>query len=391
MTISRKIAGYLEKGSWIRRMFEEGKELKARYGVDNVYDFSLGNPNLEPPPLFRQRLKEIVASDQPGTHGYMSNAGYLETRTVLAAYLAKENNLPFTANEVIMTCGAAGALNTALKALLDPGDEVIIISPYFVEYNFYVDNHGGVCRTVPSLPDFTLDPQAIDRAITDKTKAIVINTPNNPTGQIYPESNLRELAEVLRSHSKQTIYILSDEPYRKLVYDGTVVPSIFAIWPETIVATSYSKDLSLPGERIGYLAVHPSAKYKKDLVAALTLSHRILGFVNAPALMQRVIASLQGVTADINEYRRKRDLLCAGLSRAGYDFLTPKGAFYVFPHSPISDEVAFVLKLKEENILTVPGSGFGAPGYFRISFCVEDRTIEKALPGFTRAIQAVRK
>ena len=391
MSISRKIAGFMDKGSWIRRMFEEGNILKARYGVKNVYDFSLGNPKLPPPPAFQERLRQVVMENAPGCHAYMPNAGYKETRDAVAAYLSNEHGQPFTGQDIVMTCGAAGAINTALKAILDPGDEVIIIAPYFAEYTFYIDNHNGVCRIVPSRPDFLLDVKAIDAAITPRTKAILINSPNNPTGQVYPADNVRELADMLKARAKgQTIYLIADEPYRKIVYDGTVVPSLFAYWPETILATSHSKDISIPGERIGYLAVHPAAADKQELLAAITFCNRILGFVNAPAIMQHVIRYTQGLTADLGEYARKRDLICNGLRQAGYEFVKPKGAFYLFPRSPIADEVVFIRKLAEERILTVPGSGFGVPGYFRISFCVDDCVIEKALPGFAKVLNSVR-
>ncbi len=393
MTISKKIESMMSKSSWIRKMFEEGAKLKAMHGAKNVFDFSLGNPNLAPPESFYTALSEIVNSREAGKHGYMPNIGYPHVRKSVADYLSEEQGAAVTADEVIMTCGAAGALNVILKTILDPGDEVISPAPYFVEYNTYVDNHGGVLKTVMTKPDFTLDIDAISGAITDKTKAILINSPNNPTGQVYSEDSLKQLGKMLEEKGKslnRTIYLLSDEPYRKIVYDGIKVPSIFASYRESIIATSYSKDISIPGERIGFIAVNPQATYKPALLGGMALSNRILGFVNAPALMQRAVAAVQGMSADLSAYTRKRDLLCNGLAESGYEFTKPAGAFYLFPKSPIADDVKFVQSLQEELILTVPGSGFGGPGHFRIAFCVDDETIINAMPGFKRVMQKFR-
>jgi len=393
MTISKKIESMMSKSSWIRKMFEEGAKLKAKHGAKNVFDFSLGNPNLAPPESFYAALSEIVNSREAGKHAYMPNIGYPHVRKSVADYLSKEQGAAVTADEVIMTCGAAGALNVILKTILDPGDEVISPAPYFVEYNTYVDNHGGVLKTVMTKPDFTLDIDAIAGAITDKTKAVLINSPNNPTGQVYSEDSLKQLGKMLEEKGKslnRTIYLLSDEPYRKIVYDGIKVPSIFGCYRESIIATSYSKDISIPGERIGFIAVNPQATYKPLLLGGMALSNRILGFVNAPALMQRAVAAVQGMSADLSAYTRKRDLLCKGLSECGYEFVKPAGAFYLFPRTPIPDDVKFVQSLQEELILTVPGSGFGGPGHFRIAFCVDDETIVNALPGFKRVMQKFR-
>jgi aspartate aminotransferase len=288
-----------------------------------------------------------------------------------------------------MTCGAAGALNVIIKTILNPGEEIITPAPFFVEYTFYADNHGGVLKTVPTNADFTLNLDAISEAVTEKTRAILINSPNNPTGQIYSRKSLQDLGAVLKEKTKQfkhIIYLISDEPYRKIVYDGYEVPSIFPFYPETILATSYSKDLSIPGERIGFIAVNPAATYKRELLAGMTMANRILGFVNAPALMQRVVAKLQGFTVDISEYARKRELLCDGLKSCGYRFIKPPGAFYLFPQSPIPDDVSFVRALQQELILTVPGTGFGGPGHFRISYCVDDNTIVQAMQGFKKVM-----
>ncbi len=370
-------------------MFEEGARLKAEYGAQHVYDFSLGNPNLEPPEKFRAALREAVTATGSGGHGYMPNTGYPHVRESVADYLSVEQQANVTGSEVIMTCGAAGALNVILKTILDPADEVISPAPFFVEYQYYVDNHGGSLKTVSTTPDFDLDIGAISQAITKRTKAVLINSPNNPTGRVYSKERLHQLGTLLKDKGEKlnrTIYLISDEPYRKIVYDGGKVPSIFNCYRESIIATSYSKDISVPGERIGFLAVNPEATFKEDLLNGMALSNRILGFVNAPALMQRVVASLQGESVDIAAYSRKRDMLCDGLGNFGYDFIKPAGAFYLFPRAP-ADDIAFVQALQEERILAVPGTGFGGPGYFRIAFCVDDDTITNAMPGFKRVIE----
>ena len=393
MTISKKISASIEKSSFIRKMFEEGAKLKAQYGADNVYDFSLGNPNLLPPDAFQNALKSVVEESGVGSHSYMSNLGYPFVRKAVADYISSEQGVTLTENEIIMTCGAAGALNVTFKTLLDSGDEVLCPAPYFVEYNFYVDNHGGVLKTVKTKPDFSLDLDAMGAAITAKPKAVLINSPNNPTGQIYSKESLDALGALLREKGKSfgtTIYLISDEPYRKIVYDGNTVPSIFNSYTETIIATSYSKDISVPGERIGFIAVHPQAAYKNDLLGGMALTNRILGFVNAPALMQRVIGKIQGVTVDTSPYERNRKLFCEGLAQAGYEFTVPPGAFYLFPKSPIADDVSFVAELQAERILVVPGTGFGGPGHFRIAYCCDERSIVNALPGFARVMKKYR-
>ncbi len=390
MTIANKIQTFLERSSWIRKMFEQGAQLKAKHGAKNVFDFSLGNPNLEPPARFKEILVEVIKAAGAGHHAYMPNIGYASVRQAVAEFLSSEQGVAITGDDVIMTCGAAGALNVIFKAILEPGDEVITPAPYFVEYGFYVDNHGGSLKTVRTKSDFSLDLQAIQAAVTTRTKAILINSPNNPSGQIYSKDSLSQLGALLRKEGRnlnRTLYLISDEPYRKITFDGVKVPSIFSSYVESLIATSYSKDLSIPGERIGFLAVNPKATYKKELLAGMALANRILGYVNAPGLMQRAIQSLQGVSVDATIYQKKRDLLCDGLSECGYEFVKPKGAFYLFPKTPIRDDVAFVKALQEELILTVPGSGFGAPGYFRIAFCVDDDTIRWALPGFERVLK----
>ena len=389
MPASKKIQDSIERSSWIRKMFEEGNMRKAKFGAENVFDFSLGNPNLEPPPKFREVLRELANDSTPGQHAYMPNAGFVDTRQAVADYLKKYNRLTFTPDDIVMTVGAGGALNVVFKTILNPGEEVIIPSPYFVDYTFYLDNHHGVPVMAGTKPDFSLDFETIKGAITEKTRAILINSPNNPTGKVYTEGELQELGKLLADYSLkfgQPIYLISDEPYRKIVYDGITVPSIFNAYEESFLVTSFSKDLSLPGERIGYAVVHPDISHKDMIVSGMVLCNRVLGYVNAPALMQRVISALLEESVDVPLYKKKRDMLCEGLGSFGYEFHKPEGAFYLFPRTPTEDDVAFVSALQEENILTVPGSGFGGPGHFRIAYCVSDNTIEKALPGFERVM-----
>jgi len=390
MSVSNKVKGYMERSSWIRRMFEQGLELKARFGADKIFDFSLGNPNLEPPEKVRQAIVEVLQDRRPGKHAYMPNAGLKETRDAVANFLSREHGASVSWDQVVMTCGAGGGLNVCLKTFLDPGDEVVVFTPYFVEYLFYIDNHNGYGELIATREDFSLNLEAIEAGINQKTKAIIINSPNNPSGRVYNEASLQALGQILLEKRKKyghPVYLFSDEPYSKLVYDGTKVPSIFQVYPYSLLVTSYSKDLSLPGERIGFIAVNPRMDNWKEVVDGLTFCNRILGFVNAPALMQRILPQLQGVSVNISEYQRKRDLLCQGLSEAGYSFIKPEGAFYLFPKSPIPDDVLFVQELLKENILAVPGTGFGTPGYFRLAYCVEDRVIERSMEGFQRTIR----
>ncbi len=390
MSASKKIQTAIKQASWIRKMFEEGANRKAIYGEENVFDFSIGNPNLEPPIEFKQILKDLVNDTCNGQHCYMPNAGYVDTREAVADYLTENNRMSFSPDDIVMTVGAGGALNVILKTILDPGDEVIIPGPCFMEYRFYIDNHQGVPKFVPSNPDFSLNMDIIKEAITEKTKAVLINSPNNPTGKIFSSAELASLAELLTEYSKDRedpIYLVSDEPYKKIVFDGIVVPSIFDAYRDSFIATSFSKDLSLPGERIGYAALNPEMDDRSIVAAGMVLSNRILGFVNAPALMQRAVNGLLRVSIDVSIYEKKRDILCEGLASLGYDFFKPQGSFYLFPKSPIEDDIAFVSILKDENILTVPGSGCGGPGYFRIAYCVSDETIINSMPGFGRAIQ----
>ena len=393
MGISKKIATLMEHGSWVRRMFEEANALKARYGEENVFDLSLGNPIMEPPPQFFHELRRIAESSTPGMHRYMPNAGYSETRAAVAAQLSKETGLDFTTNDIVMTCGAGGALNVILRTLLDPGDEVIIFAPYFFEYRLYADNHGGTCRIVPTDERFYPNLDAFEASFSASTRVVLVNSPNNPSGVVYSPQCLAALAEVVRSKEQtfgREIFLVSDEPYRKILYDGIEYPHVFHHHQHTIVATSHSKDLALPGERIGYIAVNPEYEGRAELVDGLTFCNRALGFVNAPALMQHIVRVLQSVTVDVSDYQAKRDFLYAELTGMGYSVVKPQGAFYMFPRSPIEDDVSFVHEISKHNVLTVPGRGFGVPGYFRISYCVSQRDLEGALPGLRAAIEAFK-
>ena len=393
MSIARKIKSSISKSSMIRKMFEEGALMKKKYGADKVFDFSLGNPNVEPPDEFKKELIELAGEHIPLKHGYTPNAGFVETRQAIAEKINKTHGLKLNADHVIMSCGAAGALNVIFKSLLDPEDEVIVPTPYFVEYPFYVDNYRGVVKFAKTNADFSLDIKAIAAAISDNTKAVLINSPNNPTGKVYSQQNIDDLARLLTEKGKElnkTIYLVSDEPYVEIVYDGITVPSILKAYKNSIIAYSYSKTLSLPGERIGYIAVNPEIEHGTDLINALILCTRILGYVHAPALMQRIVAKLQDAAVDVKVYQKKRDILCEGLAKAGYKFEKPQGAFYLFVQSPIPDDVEFVKMLLKKNILVVPGSGFGGPGYFRIAFCVDDATIINSMEGFAEALKECR-
>ncbi len=387
MAIAEKIKNFMDRSSWIRKMFEEGAELKARMGPENVYDFTLGNPDVYPPEVVEEELVKIIQEHQPMKYGYMPNSGYPETKEAVAGTLSSEQQVTVPADSVVMTCGAGGALNVIFKTILNPGDEVISPRPYFVEYNFYVDNNGGVLKTADPLEDFTLNLEAIEAEITGKTKAVIINSPNNPSGAIFPEDQIRDLGKLLEKKSAEIghpIYLVSDEPYRKIIYDDAVVPPVFPFYRNSIIANSYSKELSLAGERIGFLALNPEAEEFGSLAAGFLFCNRILGFVNAPGIMQRLIARIQGAAIDIAQYKHKRDLLYDGLVEAGFNLTKPKGAFYLFPQSPISDDVQFVRALQTYNILAVPGSGFGGPGYFRLAYCIDDASIERSLPVFKK-------
>ncbi|OHB26070.1 MAG: aspartate aminotransferase [Desulfuromonadaceae bacterium GWB2_53_15] len=393
MAIAMKIAGHISKSSWIRRMFEEGERLRQEYGAENVHDFTLGNPDVEPPDAFYRELRTLSQEPLPGMHRYMNNAGYNETRAAVAAKLTKDSGLAVAGDHVIMTCGAGGALNVVLKTILNPGEEVIILAPYFVEYKFYIDNHGGVPVEVwTNHETFQLDIEAIEKALTPKTRAILICSPNNPTGVIYPEESLRQLGAIVKKVHKRNghlIYVISDEPYARIAYDGKHVPNIFPLVESSIIVTSHSKDLALPGERIGYLAANPRMDTVMQFMEGAIFSNRVLGFVNAPALMQRLVAKLQDESVDIAAYQVKRDLLVNALTAMGFEMVKPDGAFYLFPKSPLADDVEFVKLAQKHRILLVPGAGFGAPGFFRIAYCVDKAVIERSLPAWSNLAKEV--
>jgi len=387
MPASPEIREAIRQGSWIRKMFEEGALLKAEKGPENVYDFTLGNPYGDPPPRLAKEISRLVAAPTADLHKYMPNAGFADVREKVAEGLRKSTGVPFTQGSVIMTVGAAGAINVALKAILSPGDEVVVIAPYFVEYLFYVRNAGGVPVVAESTEEFQLDLDAIRKAISPRTKALIINSPNNPTGAVYPAGDLAALSRVLAAGEKRTrgpIYLLSDEPYRKIVYPGTTFSPPVASIRNTLVAYSHSKDLNLPGERIGHLAISPRAADAAELADACVFCNRVLGFVNAPSLMQRAVMGFQGIGADLSVYKRNRDLLVKTLGEAGFSLVPPGGAFYLFPRSPSADEMKFVAAAREENVLIVPGSGFGRKGYFRLAYCVPTETVERSLPAWRR-------
>jgi aspartate aminotransferase len=393
MAIATKIASHISKSSWIRKMFEEGERLRREFGNESVYDFTLGNPDVEPPRAFQEGLLALARNPLPGMHRYMHNAGYIETRSAVAAKLSRDSGIDVTADHVIMTCGAGGALNVVLKTILNPGEEVIILAPYFVEYKFYIDNHGGVPVVVwTNRQTFQLDVEAIEQAITPKTRAILICTPNNPTGVIYSAESLAKLGEMVEKEHRRNghrIYVISDEPYARIAYDGKQVPNIFPLIESSIIVTSHSKDLALPGERIGYLAANPRMDTVMQFMAGAVFSNRVLGFVNAPALMQRLVTNLQDESVDIAAYQEKRDLLVNELTALGFKMVKPDGAFYLFPQSPLADDVAFVKLAQKHHILLVPGSGFGAPGFFRIAYCIDKAIIQRSLPAWAELAREV--
>ncbi len=390
--VSQEIKGYLANSSMIRKMFEAGIELKKQFGAENVYDFSLGNPDLPPPASVKPALEKLAASaGEPFAFGYMPNAGYPALREKLAAYISREQNCTVPASNVIMTCGAAGGINVFFRATLEAGDEVICPAPYFVEYGFYAGNYGGKLVPVPSK-DFTfeLDPDALEKAFTAKTRAVILNSPNNPTGQIYSRAELTRFAAIIAAAEKKfgrTIYVISDEPYRFLNFDNAELPPTFELFPHSVVIGSYSKNLSLAGERLGYIAVSPHFEGAEELSGALILCNRILGFVNAPAVAQKILMECMTSQVDLEIYRARRDAMAKVLTDAGIGFTMPRGAFYFFPKSPVADEKIFIKALLDEHILVVPGSGFGAPGYFRAAFCVGTDVIERSAEGFKRAVK----
>ena len=394
--ISKKMQELVNASSAIRAMFEEGKRLAELHGAENVYDFSLGNPNTPPPLGVDEELADIMKWEKPTfLHGYMNNAGYEDVRGVIAKSINKKFDTNFNEKSIIMTVGAAGGLNVVLKTLLNPDDEVVVFAPYFGEYRVYIDNFGGSIVVVPpNTPDFQPELSAFEKALTARTKAVIVNSPNNPTGVVYSGETIIKMAEILRNAQdifNTEIYLISDEPYRELVYDNTAVPYIPKYYQNTIIGYSYSKSLSLPGERIGYLAVPPGAAGFEELMDGLTTANRILGYVNAPSLMQRVAARCEGlcIKTDMAGYNKNRETLYKGLLAAGYDCVKPQGAFYLFVKSPMESDVEFCAAAKKYNILIVPGSAFACPGYVRIAYCVAHETIVAALPKFKKLMEEI--
>ncbi len=391
MVVSNKMRNFAENSTWISKIFNDGAQLKAEFGEEQVLDFRSEKPDLPPPAQYDEILLKAAKNNSPGVHAYMPNGGYPWVKEILAKRLSAEQELAIEHDEMLVTGGAAGGLNVALKALLNPGEEVIVIAPYFAEYGYYIDNHGGVMKIVKSDDSFNVDLGELEAALSEKTKAIIINSPNNPSGQIYSKQSLLELGQLLERTSSKfntTIFILADESYRKVVYDNYPVPAIMPIYANSIIIKSHSVDLSLSGQRIGYLAVHPQIADKAHLLGALTLANRMLGFVNAPALMQRVVAELQDCTIDTSIYGRRKNLLCQILKGAGYEFIEPKGALYVFPKTPIADDVEFVALLQNEKILTLPGKYFGSPGHMRVALNAPEAVIKKSADGFERTFNA---
>lgn len=390
--LTEEIAEVLERASWIRRMFEAGIELKQKFGPDNVYDFSLGNPDLPPPETVAQGLRQLAdRADEPYVFGYMPNAGYPETRVMLAERLSQEQGVSVQAGDVVMTCGAAGALNSLFRAVLEAGEEVVCPAPYFVEYGFYASNYQASLRPVPCLaPDFRLDLAAMEEAVTDKTRIVLLNSPNNPTGRVYSPEELQGLVQILKrkqDRHRRPIFLVSDEPYRFLTYDGVEVAPILPMYEHSLVVSSFSKNLSMAGERIGYLLVNPAMGDKKELLDGLVFTNRILGFVNAPAIGQQVLNFALNSSVDVAAYHKRRSLMQEVLDQAGYAYAPPQGGFYFFVQAPGGDDLAFVQYLQKERVLAVPGTGFGYPGYFRMAFCVPAEVIDKSRQSMAAALK----
>lgn len=387
--ISNYINNAMESSSWIRRMFEIGQEMKRKYGTENVYDLTLGNPIIEPPDKFFKVLARLSMNTSAGRHRYMNNAGFEDVRRKVAAYLTKKNILPVEFKHVVMTVGVGGAMNVILKTILNPGDEVIILAPFFAEYVFYIQNHQGKVIIAETTEDFNLDFDELDQKIGSKTKAIIINSPNNPSGRIYDEDALNNLIQLLKVKQKKydkDLYLISDEPYREIVFDGIKVPSVVSMYSNSFLAYSWSKSLCIPGERIGYIAANPQMSNIDKIMSGLIFCNRILGFINAPATMQMVVSKLLYTSVKVDYYEKKRDRIYGALIKAGYQAYKPEGTFYIFPKSPLENELEFIEKAKQKRVLVVPGRGFGRSGYFRISYCTDDRTIERALDQLTELI-----
>lgn len=388
--ISKEVHENLKNASWIRRMFVEGSKLREQFGDENVYDFSLGNPYFEPPKSVTNKLREVVNADIEGAHRYMDNAGFKDVRQKVANAINRDIEKPIGFEHVLMTVGAAGGINVLLRTVLDAGDEVIIFAPYFAEYIFYIKNHNGVPVIIKTDErNFEPDMEVFEKSISAKTRAVLVNSPNNPTGVIYSEETLKKLGDILTKKEEEfgrEIYMISDEPYKALVYDGHAVPNIHNYYRHSIMVNSYSKSLGLAGERIGYIAINSQFEDAELFMSGLAFANRTLGFVNAPAIWQKVISDSLEESVDISQYQVRRDLLFKKLSALGFEMVEPKGAFYLFPKALEADDVAFVMEAKKFNILLVPGSGFGYPGYFRISYCVDLGMIERSLPAFEKLV-----
>lgn len=394
--ISTKMEQLIENSSVIRAMFEEGKKMEAEYGAENVFDFSLGNPSVEPPKEVREAMLSILTEENPVmVHGYMANSGYEDVREAIAQSLNKRFQTEFSEENIVMTVGAAGGLNVILKTLLNPGDEVIVFAPYFGEYNNYISNFDGETVVIaPNTKDFQPDLREFAQKISEKTKAVIINTPNNPTGVVYSEKTIMVLAEIMykaQDAFDTSIYLISDEPYRELAYDGVEVPYLTKYYENTIVGYSYSKSLSLPGERIGYLVLPNELDDSEDIIAAANVANRILGFVNAPSLLQRTIGRCLDTAVDIEIYNKNREFLYNELTRLGYEMVKPEGAFYLFIKALEKDDKAFVSRAKKHHLLLVPGSSFACPGYVRLAYCVGYDMIKRAMPAFERLAAEYRK
>lgn len=387
--ISTNMKSLVSNSSTIRAMFEEGKRLSEIHGAENVFDYSIGNPNVEPPENVKKVINEILNEETPNlVHGYMNNSGYEDVRDAISAFLNKKNDLTLSRDNIVMTCGAAGGLNIILKSILNPDDEVITFSPYFGEYANYVKNFNGKLVTCPTNIDtFEPDLDELSKIINSKTKALIINNPNNPTGVIYSKEAVQALANLLNEKQKElntAIYLISDEPYREIVYDNAHVPCLLKYYNNTFIGYSYSKSLSLPGERIGYVVINPLMEEFEEMASALNIANRILGFVNAPSLFQRVIGRTLGSEVDVEVYKKNRDLLYNHLISLGFTCVKPEGAFYLFPRTPIEDDKKFCEDAKQFNLLLVPGSAFGCPGHVRLAYCISYEKIKNSLQAFDK-------
>lgn len=386
--IAEKMKGLVANSSAIRAMFEEGNRLAGIYGAENVFDFSLGNPNVPAPEAVKKAIEDLVENEDPLVlHGYTnSNSGYADVREAVANSLNERFGTAFAGKNIIMTVGAAGGLNVILKTIINAGDEVLTFAPYFGEYRAYVNNFDGVLVEVsPNTVDFQPKLDEFEQKITPKTKAVIVNTPNNPTGVVYSEETIKKMAAIMEAKQKEygtEIFLISDEPYRELVYDGAEVPYLTKYYDNTIVGYSYSKSLSLPGERIGYLVIPDEVADSEDMLSAANVANRILGFVNAPTLQQKIVKACLNEKTDISYYDRNREALYNGLKECGFDCIKPEGAFYLFVKSPVENEKEFCEAGKKYNILMVPGSSFACPGYVRLAYCVSYETIINSLPKF---------